>query len=179
MDYFLPCPCGAGVRVSEAAAGTAAQCACGRPIQVPSFRELRLLSGQSAPAPPPERVVEAMLLAGQLPEDYACVLCGTWTGHTVSYRTICEQALVIAGTRPWWHILLTFAAFGWLGALLVKAERGPDREVGNDKIYSLPLRVCPGCATQLTTEDAVRDALARVPLYRRLLQKYPDAVIDM
>jgi hypothetical protein len=179
MDHFLPCPCGAGVRVSEAAAGTTAHCVCGRPVQVPSFRELRQLSGQPAPAPPPERVVEAMLLAGQLPQEYVCVLCGTWTDHTVSYRTTCERAVVIAGTRTWWEIIPAVAAFGWIGAMLLKADRRPDREVGSDKIYTLPLRVCPDCAAQLTTENAVRNALARVPVYRRLLQKYPDADIEL
>jgi hypothetical protein len=179
MDHFIPCSCGDGVFVPETAAGSTAACPCGRSLTVPSFRELRRLAGQQTPEPSPELVIEALLLARQLPDHRDCVLCGKLTDHSVCYRTICERAEVETGGRPLWQILLAAVTLSWLGGLVVAADRRPERELGRDKIYELPLRACENCAATLTVQNAVKRAMLGVPVYRRLLAKFPDAVIEM
>jgi hypothetical protein len=67
--------------------------------------------------------------------------------------------------------------FGLVTTLLVSRREEEDRFVGTDRIFPLPLRVCPGCRAQLETPAAARDALCREPLYRALLDKYPSATI--
>jgi hypothetical protein len=146
---------------------------------VPSFRELRERAGQRTPEPSPELVIEALLLAKQLPDHRECVLCGKSTDHLVSYRTICERAEVDNGARPWWQVVLAAVTLSWLGGLIVAAERRPERELGRDKIYELPLRVCEACRPRLATEHAVKRAMLGVPVYRRLLAKFPGAAIEM
>jgi hypothetical protein len=55
-------------------------------------------------------------------------------------------------------------------------ERRPTRkEIGKDKIYSLPVRICPACAERIDTPREMRRAVELVPLYARLLAKYPEA----
>ena len=120
-----------------------------------------------------------MLLANRLPEGPECVLCGMTTVHCISYQTICEYAHVETGDRPKWQIVLATVTLGWLVGLLLSRDRRAPREVGRDRVFTLPLRVCPGCGSGLTTKQAIKDAMARVPVYRRLLTKYPDAQIDI
>ncbi|MCI0685251.1 MAG: hypothetical protein L0Y71_24400 [Gemmataceae bacterium] len=179
MEHYIPCTCGDGVTVPETAAGTTVPCTCGRTVTVPSFRELRQRSGLGEPQPPAAMVIESLLLAQELPQERECVLCGIATDHVVSCRTICEQAYVETGDRPWWQVLIAAVTFGWLFALIFAADRKPAQEFGNDRIYSLPLRVCDRCVPQLSNATAVKEALGRAPLYRRLLAEYPDTVVEL
>jgi hypothetical protein len=79
IHYALDCECGRKVIVRETAAGAKEQCECGRTFVIPSLHELRRLAGFRPPVLPPEKVVETLLLAGKLPEEDCCVLCGTAT----------------------------------------------------------------------------------------------------
>ncbi len=45
MEFSIPCPCGKQVAVSDGMAGGSVSCECGRPVQVPSLRELHDSSG--------------------------------------------------------------------------------------------------------------------------------------
>jgi hypothetical protein len=165
--------------VAEEAAGTTVPCYCGRPVQVPSLRELRRLAGVAEPPPSPELMVEALLLAGELPEERVCVLCGTATEGVVGCRTECEKARVESGKPPLWAVVAGFLTFGLLGAVLVRASTGPEVEWGKDRVFDLPLRVCDGCRPRLTTPKELKDALRRVPLYGQLLGKYPRAKVSL
>jgi predicted nucleic acid-binding Zn ribbon protein len=179
MRYRVPCECGDVVSVAEEAAGTTAVCYCGRTVQVPSLRELRRLSGAREPAPSPEMAVEALLLAGELPEERHCVLCGTATDGTVHCHTECERARIEDGRPPLWARVLAFLTFGWIGVLVVSGMPRQETEWGKDRIFDLPLRVCDGCRPRLTTARALKDALGQVPLYRRLLKKFPAAKVSL
>jgi hypothetical protein len=135
-------------------------------------------------SPSPELAVEALLLAGRLPEEDHCVLCGVATDRAVCCRTECERAYVRDGGPPLWYRLLTFfglfhSPFGWLEAAVVLSTPRQEREWGKDRIFPLPLRVCDACRQQLTSPEAVKGALCRVPLYRRLLEKYPAATVSL
>jgi len=180
MEHVVACACGMKISVAETAAGTNVGCAaCGRQVAVPSLRELRRLAGVREPTLSPAFIVESMLLKGTLPEGHDCVLCGTHTDGCMVCRTECERA-VIKGARPSrWAILLGFLTFGWLGAWIAWAAPQNETEVGTDRVYSLPLRVCPACRPRLKDSKDLLDALCRVPLYRELLVGYPDVVVSL
>lgn len=179
MQYELDCECGDYVTVEEMAAGTTALCRCGRRIIIPSLRELRRRAGVAEPGLSPELVVETLLLAGKLPEEDHCVLCGVATDASVCCMTECERALVQGGRQPWWVYLLALLSFGWFGVAIAKASAGEEREWGKDRIFPLPLRVCDACRQGLTSPAEVKAALSRVPVYRRLLNKYPGARVSL
>jgi hypothetical protein len=179
MQYELDCECGNKILVRETAAGAKEQCPCVRTLVVPSLHELRQSAGLPQPGLSPEKVVETLLLAGKLPEDDHCVLCGTATDGLICCTTECERAYVQSGERPWWAYLLGFMTFGVLGAVAVRASAREDREWGKDCILPLPLRVCAACRPQLVGPAELKAALSRVPVYRTLLQKYPYAWVTV
>jgi hypothetical protein len=165
--------------VRETAAGVKEQCDCGRTVVVPSLHELRRRAGVPEAGLSPEQVVETLLLAGKLPEERHCVLCGIATDAAICCTTECERAHVQSGERAWWVYLLGVLTCGWIGAVLIYASRGKDREWGRDRVFPLPLRVCADCRVQLAGMPALRAALSRVPVYRSLLEKYPNARITV
>jgi hypothetical protein len=181
MQYDLDCECGDFVTVNEAAAGTSALCRCGRTVVIPSLRELRRRAGLSQPGVTPEFAVETLLLASKLPEEHHCVLCGVATDATVCCRTVCERAHVKHGGPSRWGYLLGFFTFGWLGALavLIARSKTPGQEWGKDRIFPLPLRVCSTCRAGLTGPETLKAALKRVPLYRALLERFPQASVSL
>jgi hypothetical protein len=175
MEHQIRCECGQSITVRETAAGTKAECRCGRSLTVPSLPELRRMAGGSGPVIAPEKAIEVLLLAKRLPKEAHCVQCGVATDHTAVCRVECERAVVTSGGNPLWVTLLAVLTFGWLGVLVAKSTEGEDREWGTDRTYDLPVRVCAVCAARLTSEEAVKDTLWRIPLYRELLSKYPRA----
>jgi hypothetical protein len=179
MRYRVACECGDVVRVAEEAAGTVVSCYCGRAVQVPSLRELRRQAGVHEPPPSPEMAVEALLLAGELPEERHCVFCGTPTNGVALCHTECELARVEKSGPPLWTVIAGYLTFGFLGAAVAAASSGPEVEWGKDRVFDLPLRVCDGCRVRLADSQALKDALRQVPLYRRLLAKYPRAKVSV
>ena len=178
MHYNIPCACGESVTVAETAAGTMITCGCGRIVVVPSLREL--LPGGVRTAPPPELALETLLAAGKLPEETHCLLCGAATDGVVCCKAECERALVLDGQPPIWARILAFVAFGWLGLLAASVgHRREGIEWRKERVYTLPLRICDACRPESTSPEAIQRALGRVPLYRRLLEKYPDTRISM
>lgn len=182
MEYRIDCSCGESLVVAETAAGTTTRCRCGQPIAIPSLRELRRLAGIPAPDLSPTLEVEALLQANKLPEEDHCLMCGTATLAVVRCTTECERALV-EHDRPsrWLYLLgwLTFGFFGVLGVAIARSRPGPSQEWGKDRIYHLPLRICEACQQRLTTPAEIKQAMCRVPLYQRLLRKYPNAIVAL
>ena len=176
MEYLVDCECGDYVSVEETAAGTTELCRCGRTVVIPSLRELRRSAGQAEPISP-ELAVESLLLAGELPEERHCVLCGEATDSSVTCKIQCERALVQSGRPPFWAYLLAMLTLGWIWLAVVKSTQGEDKEWGKDRIFPLPLRVCLSCRQRLKTPAEVKAALCRVQLYERLLMKYPNAKV--
>jgi hypothetical protein len=72
---------------------------------------------------------------------------------------------------------LAFLTLGWLGVVVAKSTQGEDKEWGKDRIFPLPLRVCLSCQQRLKSPAEVKAALCRVPLYERLLMKYPNSKV--
>ena len=179
MDHHLDCECGDQVAVRESDAGTTALCHCGRTVVIPSLHKLRRRAGVYESSLPPDRVVETLLLAGKLPEEADCVLCGLSTDASICCTTECERSFAQDGQLPWWVYLLGLLTFGWFGVFVVNVSEGSVKVRGTDRIFPLPLRVCDACQHQLTSPEKVKAALSLVPLYRRLLNKYPNAQVSL
>jgi hypothetical protein len=179
MQLHVPCECGEDVPVTEGEAGSRISCCCGRTVVVPSLRELRRQAGVPGQGVAPELVLETLLLAGKLPEEDECVLCSEPTAGCVSCVVDCERAVVSDGRPSFWAELGLIVLFGWIGVLLARSGRKEPMEWGKDRSFTLPLRLCDACRPALTNFASVTRALRSVPLYRRLLDKYPRAVITL
>jgi len=179
MHYRISCECGEAVTVSEGFAGTKVSCGCGRTIAVPTLRELRHRTGQKQPTLQPEAEVEALLLAGVLPEEDHCVLCGDLTESILRCRIECERAHT-KDDRPWWVWLLAFFAGGAIFGSIAMGEdkQNQTTEYGKDRIFDLPLRACRTCQNKIREKEDLKKTLWEVPLYRELLRKYPKAEIS-
>jgi hypothetical protein len=178
MHYRISCECGDAITVSEGFAGTKVSCRCGRTIVVPSLRDLRRQTGQQQPTLAPEAEVGALLLAGLLPEEDHCVLCGNSSDDILRCRIECERAYT-KDDRPWWAWWLAlFAGGATLGTIAVH-EHTQDQttEYGKDCIFDLPLRVCDKCQNKISNKKDLKSTLRKVPLYGRLLSKYPNSKI--
>jgi hypothetical protein len=178
MEFRVDCTCGAHFMVREGLAGTKRTCTCGRVVTVPPLHELRRQIGLRPYEVSPELVIEHMLASGELPADHACVRCGAETDAVVHVQAECERVQVRTGGEPTWLLvlLLLISPVLLLMGLLLR-QRGDQKEYGKDKIYMLPLAVCPKCRSTLRNPTEIKDALCRVPEYRQLLDKFPDASV--
>jgi hypothetical protein len=161
--------------VREGLAGTRRTCTCGRVITVPSLHELRRQAGLAPYEVSPELVIEHRLASGELPAERTCVRCGAETDEVLLVRAECERLQVRTSGDPS-GVLMTLALLltGWL---IILPRRRQQSEYGKDKIYTLPLVVCPECRASLRNHKEIKTALRQVPEYRRLLDKFPDAVV--
>jgi hypothetical protein len=166
----------------ETAAGTLLECrGCGKLVAIPSLRTLRASVGMAAPELPIEKIVETLLIANKLPEEKQCVLCGHATTAFISCRTECEQAKVVDNRPSKWSFLAAFALFGWLGALVAAAKsvESSEQEWGKDIAFDLPIRVCEACKPTLGDAGKLKQAVAATPLYRRLLDRFPQTRMSL
>jgi hypothetical protein len=138
--FRVDCPCGDHVMVSEGAAGCVLTCSCGKPIQIPSSIQLRLNAGLS-PIVPPEEIVEAMLIRGEVPGHETCAGCGCATSKIIRVTVECERAFV----RKSGVFFMVDSCF--------LDERS------------------------LTGTDAIKACLRKVPEYRDLFDKFPNAKV--
>ena len=167
--YAVTCDCGRTHRVSAGAAGMLLACDCGRQVQVPTLRALRREAGE--PVASPEMEIRALLREGTLPQERECLSCGTPTADVGHAEVICERSEV-SDTGWKWRLLPLL--FGYL----VFTRSGEARERGRDLAFRLPLRLCRDCAGRLRGAALV-EVLRRVPVYARLIDKYPDADISL
>ncbi len=176
MEFPVDCECGARMMVREGQAGAKRSCECGRIVKVPPLHELRRSIGMSPHLLSPELVIEHLAFKGELPRCRTCACCGSETDQHIFVVTECERAQVQDDTRFHWLMLLA----GFWGIIFSLALRGQDRrEYGKDKIYTLPLTVCPECQCDLRGERQLKEALRHVPEYNRLLNKFPDALVRL
>jgi hypothetical protein len=144
-------------------------CSCGRTLEVPPLSALRAQAGESVVAV--ELLLEALLHDGELPEEDACLRCSAPTQAVALVRVDCEKAEIRKGS---WNFDASMLVFGWL-----RWTRSAEVTViGRDLSYRLPLRLCPACAARIR-RGALRKCLLRVPIYARLLEKYPRAKIQL
>ncbi len=51
--------------------------------------------------------------------------------------------------------------------------------MGANKIYTLPLPICPNCRESLRGQKAIKDCMQVIPAYQQLLEKFPDATMTV
>jgi hypothetical protein len=129
----------------------------------------------------PELLVKVMLREGRVPDGDECAGCAVRTDDVHHVRADCEKKEVrwIGGDGGIAAVLvgLLFGPlFGWV---TYKSRRtGEPREIGRDLTFQLPLRLCARCARRMRG-TALKKAMCQVPLYDRLLQKYPRARLSI
>jgi hypothetical protein len=174
MDFRIKCPCGLSITVSEAAAGGEARCACGQMVRIPEWTELRERAGLPRYNLSPELVIENFLIRGEVPFDDKCVKCEEPTDQLVRVLTKCERGWVQQTGGVTW-----LTALMMIFSPVIVFQRREERSYGRDKIYSLPLRICPACLATIRTRDDVKHCLRAVPVYNLLLDKFPDAEVSI
>lgn len=175
-EVAIYCGCGKKHVVTEGAADSTLACSCGRDVRVPRLRELRRLAGESS-APSPELRLEHFLTTEPVELGRHCSHCGAPTDGRIEVVVECERSWTKSGDGGFWTHFLGYLFLGWIGLILVRANRTPDRQFGADKIYHLPLRVCGHCQPLLKDFSVARDCLMQTPVYGDLLDKFPNAVI--
>ena len=143
MDFTITCQCGESTTVTEAAAGRAIDCSCGRTIKVPSFRELRECAGLPADNVSPVLLITHLLVKGELYPPADCVWCAAESDAVLHLQIDCERAWVRGGGFRWGvlltSLLLPVKIFSW----------EPGEEHGKDLIFELPVTVCLKCRHRL------------------------------
>ena len=171
--YPVPCACGATLEVPGSAAGTSVPCRCGRAVEVPSLAQLKASVGQ--PVLSADLELEHLLARRALPLERDCVLCGVPTEHQVPVSVVCERPEDKGHVPIWQQILLMwFSIVLWAAHMASRSHELHGRNVA----FELPVRVCEECGRRLSGTAALWDALARTPVYARLLGKYPHAAVS-
>jgi hypothetical protein len=170
MNFRVSCDCGEVLVVPERSAGARLSCTCGREVRVPALHELRVSAGLPPYPLSPEMEIEHMLGTDSFPRRDLCTRCAAETDARI-------QVLVQFGEqrseRSVMDYIAFFLIFGWIGLLFArKGERS-----GFDKVYHLPLHVCPDCQSRVRRLRQVRECLCKVDVYDRLLEKHPYAEV--
>jgi hypothetical protein len=179
MQFHVPCGCGRYLEVSEGAAGATIACPCGRPVQVPGLKELRVKAGLPPYDISPELLVDDLLARREVPTGRRCAQCGQDTEDVLVIAVECERSWTPRrGPFAWIAVALLGLLAGVFYLLLLRKEEEAE-PLGKDKIYHLPLTVCPHCRTHLRGEGAIKEALRTVLAYRKLLDKFPEARVNV
>jgi hypothetical protein len=178
MNFRIPCSCGQFVTVTEGAADGTAHCPCGRVLSVPSLKELRLQAGLPPYNISPEKMIEHLLLARELPGSRNCARCGVPTENLVQVTTECERTWKRrTGGFSWLPLIFSILLLPFRDWLWGSVEEEDEEECGQDKIYVLPLPVCRLCAPNVRGTTVLKECMKTIPVYDQLLEKFPEAKV--
>ena len=170
MNYSATCECGTVIPVTSGEAGADKRCACGRAVSVPSLRELRQQVGETLDRKP-ELAIPRRVAEGELPRGETCAACNRPTDTVLRVRaTVNSDASVF--DRAVGNMLMTFV-FGVVIGPIVAMIRSIETRRGRSTV-EMPLKACADCASELNGPK-LKAALASVPVYAELLEKYPGA----
>jgi hypothetical protein len=175
MDFRIPCQCGQHVLVTEGSAGATVPCPCGRTLAVPSLKELRLQVGLSPYELSPELVIEGLLASGEWLPNKTCAQCNTDTADIIQIMVECERSWSRSSGTSWPALVLACLISPWV---LLFRERNEEKVYGKDKVLWLPLAVCMPCQINLRRSKVIKECLRKVPEYRQLLDKFPNARVS-
>ena len=171
--YPVPCSCGQQREVPSTEAGRTYQCTCGLTVEIPTLRELKQSVGESSTVV--ELEIEYKLNQKLLPESSICEICQIPTEESATAIVVCESITQKSESKL--SSLATFLLFRWVG-LILKPDfaGGRERDVGRHVQFPLPIRICSACRDQ--NRGKAKTILKNIPLYARLLQKYPHAEVS-
>ena len=176
-EYRVDCVCGKYLTVTGGSVGAKLSCECGREVAVPTLRELREQAGEVGYKGSPELLVEHHLATGSYPTNGQCVDCLREAEEVLTVELDCERTLEKGGDSGVFGMLLTMLLFLPLGLFVYFRRRERGRQIGQDRVYRLPLEMCGPCRHVVRKNADVRERLLKVPVYRQLLEKYPRAKI--
>jgi hypothetical protein len=186
-QFSVACECSKVIRIPATAAGTAVRCECGRETSVPSLRQLReqaAVSGSDSVLH-----VQRLIETGALPAKSECVVCGVKTDRIrqfrVKHRSAEDRAALNRHRNLWWLWVLGLFAFWFCGGWLVAAWFGTriwnqrkDLVAASDIDLALPVALCDSCGSEVRGGGRIKQVLAEVPPYARLLQDYPRITVS-
>jgi hypothetical protein len=181
MDFSVSCRCGKAFPVTEGAAGSSLECPCGATVRVPSLNELRRQGLAEQVNPILE--IEYLVARGDLPGGHECCQCGRPTDEIAGTVAQCETTRLLRG--GWLQGVFWFFVFvlgGWIFLLLhAIMSRSEETVVGKELSVAVPLRMCAACRNHVLglskggRQTMLSRLLAKTPVYRRLLNRYPEA----
>jgi hypothetical protein len=176
MEFRVSCDCGKPHTVTAGDAGAKVACPCGRTVSVPSLSELRRGQGL-APYDAPLLEIERMLAANQLPPAGGCVRCGGGAERVAVVAAECARAPAQRRTVAR-YLLLAFAIMipGVRTAVMRDLNASQPQY---DAIAQLPLLLCDHCRAETRDKTAIKALLRHVPVYARLLDKYPSTRVTL
>jgi hypothetical protein len=176
VDFQVNCACGKPHTVQAGNAGSVLPCPCGRQVTVPNLSELRRRHGLTPYDANPVLVIERLLAAGELPEESACIRCGVASETVTRIIVECEKKWVRRYDEFRWYYLF----MPWIVLVAWYIHQRPEvREFGKDVVLTLPLRLCEHCRAEARRPAVVKTFLRLVPVYGRLLDRYPDAKVTL
>ena len=183
MAFHVECDCGQRIEVTAGMAGAEVRCSCGRVNRVPGLSALRQAAGQDAYVTNAVEAIRIMVAQGELPPGPNCMICHSPTGIVFNCEVVCEEAWIRRrgrSNRFLAGLALMFAPF-WL-TLALRHGRDPNEpdKQGHDVKLRVPLRLCGACRSSLgglRRARAIKRLLRQVPIYKQLLEEYPDAKV--
>lgn len=183
QTYPVACDCGQVHWTPAGYAGSKFACGCGKVVEVPALSEMRKAVCRTSNSTrrtaishtfDPELEIGSRLRRGALPVEVVCVMCREPTTNAVPVSVLCEQEQDNT-LGCWWMVLLIppLTPIGMI-VLLVRSQH----RMGRNVAFHLPVRMCEDCQPAVFTEDGAKAALRATPLYARLLQQYPAAVVS-
>ncbi len=189
--FSLSCECGLDIPVAVGDAGGKKRCVCGRELQVPRLSELRKKAGRD---PFESGVLDTVRRELRELDDHVgdfCLHSGRPTQDRLWVELICEQKRVVENRksdrdwRPVKLLVTLFALLTWpfvgisylLSRLWTDNSPIPDvQEFGHDRSISLPLPVSSEFHQDLSRKKLLK-YLKQVPLFSKIFDEYPDAIV--
>lgn len=201
--YSVDCECQQMLEVHAGQAGTTIACSCGRDVPVPRLSELRVRAGEGQFESGVTSKIERMVSTGELPHGHACVVTGFPTDDYVEIQVICERETYLPSDEPEVSGFGFLAIGGFLmlalASLITHLWKGliellrriaesfrqpapPDDWALDPMNQELVVVLCPLRMIASHHETAATTGCRRlkrwlqtVPVYRDLLQQYPQA----
>ncbi|MCA9194813.1 MAG: hypothetical protein KDB03_23745 [Planctomycetales bacterium] len=174
MQLTVECECGRKTPVTAAHCGGRVDCLCGRTLDVPRLRDLKIRNGISNLS-----TLERLTLVtkdGPFRDGVGCALCSVRQGRVYVIFLECQRPQVFGESN--WLTNMFVVAFGGLGRLLHLAEQRELTAHGDERNASFGMEICTDCVRQLAKRRRRLDlALGKIPEILAVLNDYPDARI--
>lgn len=184
--YSVNCECGKSIAVAQSQAVASVICDCGKTVPVPLLSALRRAAGESN-----RTIVEELrfqIASKELPYGNLCPFSGKLADDVVTINVQCERSWTRGGEElsfaKFVWFLTFYCLFGWLAALVssILFRKTPIEEFGRETVIDLPLKVSAEMRSQvirMRSQNSLKTALRTVPIYEKLLDEYPDAVVSV
>lgn len=178
MGLFVQCECGATLPVDASEAGTTIACSCQRSLEVPRLSALRALAGSADDYGSVLERVRSQIKRGELPNNVICPMTGGQATTTLWLEILCEREWSRRTDADDGQAMLFLMFGGWLGMLFAVMHGGGRETLGSDVSIMAPLRLSQAGAAKIERmrwQRSLKRVLATTPIYKELLQAYPQA----